>query len=99
MQNFSALSTEWATLPNTNTIWQNLTTINSTVTTDAVTDDNGNVLTPAIYWPQANGWQGSVNQNDLVVAGIITDAERIAAEVSAGLITQTFANSLTAGSV
>lgn len=37
-------------------------------------------------WPQEHGWNGPINQNDLVPAGIITDEQRIDWEVAKNLI-------------
>lgn len=34
-------------------------------------------------WSQANGWGGPINENDLVVAGLISDDDRKAAEKGA----------------
>lgn len=78
-QNYAALSTIWPSLAGS-TLSQKLSLLNAIVVTPKVVDSNGVVLTPDIYWPQANGWQGPINQNDLVVASIITDDERKAWE-------------------
>ncbi len=91
MQNYQALAAAWPSLSGSD-IWSNLVAINALVTGQ---DAGGN----DILWPQANGWNGPINQNDLVAAGIITDVQRIQDELSANLITQQFANSLSSGNV
>ena len=73
-QNYNALATAWASLTDANDFLK-LQTLNATVATPQSTDGQGNV-TPAVLWPQANGWEGPVNQNDLVPAGIYTDDQR-----------------------
>lgn len=81
LQNYTALAAAWLSVSGAG-ILAKLSALNATITVAQTVDADGNVLTPNIYWPQTNGWQGPINQNDLVVAGILTDPQRIAWEAN-----------------
>ena len=67
-QNYAALTALWPTLSGAG-ISDKLAAVNSTQAGEDL-------------WPKANGWQGPINQNDLVAAGIITDDQRKAWEAN-----------------
>lgn len=92
MPNYGALIAVWPTLSGSD-IGAKLSALNSEVVTAAVAGTSGTDViqgtpsTPAVLWPQSNGWQGTINQNDLVASGVISNADRIAFEQQSGLIT------------
>lgn len=94
MQNYKALAAIWPTLTG-NDIWAKLEALNATVATPETKDEKG-IITPSVLWYAANGWQGPINQNDLVVVNIIDDKERIIQELETDLITQDQASRLLA---
>lgn len=64
MPDYKALAAIWPSVAGAND-FEKLATLN------AVTVKDKDIL-----WPQANGWLGLLNQNDLVPAGILTDDQR-----------------------
>lgn len=79
MQDYAALKEQWAKLDG-NTVAGKLAALN-TMTMPAPAPVPQPAPDPSVVaWPQANGWQGPVNENDLVAAGIISDDDRKAVE-------------------
>lgn len=62
IQDYAALAAVWPSVAGDND-FHKLQNLNATAVGETL-------------WPQANGWQGPLNQNDLVPAGIYTDAQR-----------------------
>lgn len=61
-QDYAALAAIWPSVAGANDFLK-LQTLNATTVGDSL-------------WPQANGWLGPLNQNDLVPAGVLTDEQR-----------------------
>lgn len=79
MPDYTALKAEWGKTSGS-TVAEKLAALNAK-TVAAVQSEPQPEPDPSVTnWPQANGWQGPINQNDLVAAGIITDNDRKAVE-------------------
>lgn len=73
MPDYAALKLEWQSAQGS-TVKDKLAFLNSQELPKPNPDPI--VEKTTITWAEANGWIGPINQNDLVAAGIITDAER-----------------------